>query len=95
MGMKAASRVIASDIGDNGQKEITGKRPIEADRLYARLRRLEQRLSYCEEKLSTLRRDVNRIDRREYREQELQPKKTNKPPFMGGMTQEGEYPRIV
>ena len=93
--MKAESRVLASNIGDNGQKELTVKRSTESDRLYARLRRLEQRLSYCEEKISTLRRDVNRIDRREYREQESQPKKTNKPPFMGGMTQEGEYPRIV
>lgn len=38
------------------------------DSLHARLRRLEQKIDNIEAGLSTARRDINRIDRKQYRE---------------------------
>jgi hypothetical protein len=40
-----------------------------SDTLFAVYRRLEQRLAYVEEKVSTLRRDLSRIDKKVYREE--------------------------
>lgn len=40
-----------------------------ADALYRKFRLLEDRVSALEEKASTLRRDVNRVDRKGYRDQ--------------------------
>lgn len=49
-------------------KEAAMPRDTHPDAIYRRLRMLEARIRADEEAVSTLRRDVNRIDRKQYRE---------------------------
>ena len=45
-------------------------RPVKGDTVFALLRRLGARLSAVEQNMSTIRRDLNRLDRKVYREPE-------------------------
>lgn len=54
--------------GGNGSKAGESKRPNVTDTLYKQIRILNERIATVELQLSTLRRDVARIDRKQYRE---------------------------
>lgn len=54
-------------------KEPSNTGPKGLDTLYARLRRLEARVNNLEAGLSTARRDINRIDRANYRKASQSP----------------------
>jgi hypothetical protein len=60
--------------------------PLRGDALFASLRRLEARVKSLEAQASTLRRDVNRIDKKVYRAaQDAPAAETQKPGNGGGM----------
>lgn len=56
------------DKSNGSSKNEPTNGPYRPDTFFARLRRLEHRVSFLEQQLSTARRDINRIDRKQYRE---------------------------
>jgi len=70
--MKAETSQIPVNAVNEGVKPNTGSKS--ADAIWAHLRRLEAQVKSLELALSTARRDINRIDRKQYREvKELPP----------------------
>jgi len=68
--VKATPAALSNNNNDGQNKHVeltTGKQP---DALYAKIRRLEVKISDLEAVIAIIRRDVARIDRRGYREAE-------------------------
>jgi len=61
------SNVIPA-VSNHESKNDSAHGKFNPDTFYARLRRLEARLSELENALTAIRRDVNRIDRKQYRD---------------------------
>lgn len=71
MGMKAIESQLSNQspgIQTVPSKEVQTNGPNRSDSIYARLRRLELRIAHLELKASTVRRDVDRIEKRQYAE---------------------------
>lgn len=66
--MKAAGVLPLSENKEESQQPRAERQPKQADVLFARVRKLEQRTTYLEAQLSTVRRDLNRVDRQVYRQ---------------------------
>lgn len=86
--MQALKEQVPSKI-DTGEEKASSKREPTTpkrglDALYARYRKLEQRVERLEAVNSTLRRDVMRIDRKQYRELEA-PAKTEPKNDLAGL----------
>ena len=79
-------KAVTSQIPVNqGQNESLSNRPqMAGDKFWAIVRRLQARIESLETGLSTARRDINRIDRKQYREASAQPPLANPPPAGNG-----------
>jgi hypothetical protein len=60
-------RFFQSKTAKESQNNSSKERGSDLDRLYAVMRRMAQRIAQLETQLSTVRRDVNRIDKKIYR----------------------------
>ena len=80
---------------EQGQNERLSNRPqMAGDKFWAIVRRLQARVESLETGLSTARRDINRIDRKQYRETSEQPPSV-KPPPPGNLPGDGQFDRAL